>query len=464
MAKILFFNPPSRDVYLSTNTSVATPNYPSLTIATLSGHLTGAHDVKVVDLDYETDTKRCIVNSLDNFKPDIVASSANTPGYFSVRDIMRVVKGHDPRVRTIVGGVHVTALSEEASREPSFDIIVLGEGDTAIGQILSRPIRDVPGVIYTDPSSLARARSAQRATIRDLDSLPFPAWPLFDLRRYTHSRISARKNPVGLIETSRGCAYQCNFCNKLTFGSEHRMKNPKRVVDEMEYALACGFKEIHIIDDSFTQVISHAKEVCQEIIRRKLSFPWSLFNGVRADMVDAEFFALAKKAGCWQAAFGIESGDQAVLDRINKKTTLDDIERAVGMAARAGIHTFGFFILGLAGDTEMSMKRTIDFARRLPLDIAKFDICIPYPGTPYYRELKEAGRIRTEDWSQYNCHQTALPLFDHPNISWQTLERYYKQSFRDYYLRPAYVARRVARSLKAGDLFHDAYYFFKARF
>jgi radical SAM superfamily enzyme YgiQ (UPF0313 family) len=180
-------------------------------------------------------------------------------------------------------------------------------------------------------------------------------------------------------------------------------------------------------------------------------------------MVDAEFFRLAKKAGCWQVAFGIESGDQRVLDRINKKTTLAQIEGAVKLAKKAGLDTFGFFILALAGETEESMARTIEFSKRLPLDIAKFDICIPYPGTQYYKELKSQNRIRSEDWSKYICHQTREPLFDHSDLDWNTIGRYYKKAFREFYLRPAYLARRFMRSLLKGDLLYDIKYFLSTR-
>ena len=286
---------------------------------------------------------------------------------------------------------------------------------------------------------------------------------MFSLDKYKNSRISSRKNPVGLIETSRGCTFQCNFCNKLIFGSKYRAKDPKRVVDEMEYMLKCGFKEIHIIDDNFTQDIDRAKEICIEIIRRNLKFIWSSFSGVRVDMVDYEFFKLAKQSGCWQVAFGIETGDQNVLNKINKKITLSQTEKAVKLAKKAGLNTFGFFMLALSGETENSMKHTIEFAKRLPLDIAKFDICIPYPGTNYYKELDLAGRIKSKNWSKYICHQLDEPLFDHSNLDWATIKKYYKKAFREFYLRPRYFIRRFIRSLIMGDLVYDICYFLKAK-
>ena len=464
MSKILFFNPPSREnVYLSTNVGVGVPSYPSLTLATLAAHLVNKHDVKIIDLDLLTNFYESLFNDMKSFKPDIVASSATTPHYPTVKDIKYRVKEKYPQIETIIGGVHVTSLPEETSKENCFDITVVGEADTVISELLSSSVKDVHGIIYREAPYGERKQTPKRKLLTDLNASPYPAWELFTLKEYRNSRLSSRRNPVGLIETSRGCAFQCNFCNKLTFGSQYRTKDPKRVVDEMEYMLKCGFNEIHIIDDSFTQNINRAKEVCIEIMKRNLRFPWSLFSGVRADMVDLEFFKLAKKSGCWQVAFGIETGDQDILNRINKKITLSQSENAVKLAKKAGIDTFGFFILALSGETEKSMRRTMEFAKKLPLDIAKFDICIPYPGTSYYKELKSEGRIRSQNWSKYNCHQVDETLFDHPNLAWSVIRNYYKNAFREFYLRPTYIIRRFMRSLKMGDLLYDIHYFFKSK-
>jgi radical SAM superfamily enzyme YgiQ (UPF0313 family) len=429
----------------------------------LAGNLTDKHEVRILDLDLFSEYYAPLFSEIESFGPDVIASTVITPDYFAVREIMSKVKERYPRIKTIVGGVHITSLPEEVNKDRCFDVLVLGEGDKTIKDVLAYSVSDVEGIIYTDTLSGERICVKRRELVSDLNDLPYPAWHLFDLRRYKNSRLSSRRNPVGLIETSRGCAFQCDFCNKLTFGSIHRIKDPKRVVDEMEYMLKCGFKEIHIVDDSFTQEIDRAKEVCAEILRRGLVFPWSLINGVRADMVDLEFFKLAKKSGCWQTGFGIETGDQDVLDRIDKKIKLSDVENAVKLSGKAGINTFGFFILGLSGETERSMARTIEFSKKLPLDIAKFDICIPYPGTSLYKKLKEEGRMLSEDWSKYNCHQIEEPLFTHPNLSWDAIKKQYKKAFREFYLRPSYLARRFFRSLWMGDIFYDMFYFINTK-
>jgi radical SAM superfamily enzyme YgiQ (UPF0313 family) len=465
MAKILFFNPPSREhVYLKTNVSVGAPSYPNLTFATLAAHLVPQHKVRIVDLDFSINPEKDLLEVVHGFKPDIVASSAKTPDYYTVRDLMKKVKASAASILTIVGGVHVTACPDEIVQESCFDIAVVGEADTVLSEILlSSSFEKIPGLILKKGTSNEKLFTGPRAPIEDLNALPFPAWQLFDIQKYKNSRLSSRKNPVGHIETSRGCVAQCNFCSKLIFGSRPRAKAPRRVVEEMEYMLKSGFKEIHVADDSFTQNIERAKEVCREILSRGLKFPWALISGVRVNMVDLEFLTLAKKAGCWQVGFGIETGDQKVLNRINKNITVEQTEKAVALANKAGLDTFGFFIFGLSGETEESMKKTIALAKRLPLDTAKFDICIPYPGTRYYDELKAEGRILSYDWSKYICHQTKEPLFDPPGFSWKMIEFYYKKAFREFYLRPSYLLRRFIRSLRRNDLFYDIQYFFKIK-
>lgn len=455
MARVLLVNLSSRKlVYWATNVRVGAPSYPCLTLATLAGHLIKKHQVKIVDLDLVSDSWVELKRQIKSFGPEVVAVSVKTPIYPIATELMFKAKKISPKITTIIGGVHATLCPEEVVSARCFDIVVVGEGDFALPTLLAKKnLNNFKGKIYQD----------KRTPINNLDDLPLPAWQLFDLSKYRNSRLSCRKNPAGLLETSRGCAYRCNFCCKAIFGTHYRVKSPKRVVDEMEYMLKCGFKEIHIADDSFTQNIERAKEICREIIRRKLKFPWSLLNGIRVNFTDWEFFQLAKQAGCWQVGFGIESGDQRILDKVGKGSKLAEIRRAVLLAERAGLETFGFFILGLLGETEKSMAKTINFAKSLPLSTAKFDVCIPYPGTDYYQKLKAQNRILTQDWSAYCLHQVDKPLFEHEDLSWATLRRYYRRAFREFYLRPAYLWNRFKRDLVKGDLLYDLGYLLKSQ-
>ena len=172
--------------------------------------------------------------------------------------------------------------------------------------------RSVPNIFYKDSGRVVSSL-IQDNIISDLDSLPFPAYELFDIRKYHQPRISSRRSPLGYLETSRGCYGKCVFCNKNIHGYKIRMKSVLRVVDEMERMLKLGFGEIHIMDDIFTVDMNRAYAICEEIIRRGLKFPWYPRGGIRVDRVTGELLAMMKRAGCYRIPFGIESGSQEVL-------------------------------------------------------------------------------------------------------------------------------------------------------
>lgn len=471
MTKILLINLPAvAEAYLNTNVKVGTPRYPNLSLATIAANIDSTHRLKVIDLDFSSNYIKAIDEVMNWFRPDFVCISISTVSVDSALTLAKHLKYKYKQMQIICGGVHVSTFPLEMFNTGLFDFVVLGEGDYALRDIVDKNINGSQHFILSLSDRESRVKTViddfkkRPNAVVDMDSLNLPKWEIFDIQRYKNSRLSSRKNPVGLMETSRGCPFQCNFCNKRIFGHYYRAKSPPRVVEEFLYLKKIGFREIHIIDDAFTQDLNRAKKICELLIQNGSPIIWSMFNGLRVDRVDFEFFKLAKKAGAWQVAFGIESGNQDVLNRINKKITLEQIRKAITWARRAGLDTFGFFIFGLSGENESSMCDTIEFAKSLPLNMAKFDICIPYPGTVFYEELERESRILTRDWSKYLCHQIDVPLYTHPNLSWGKLVYYYRNAFRSYYLRLSYIWNRFIRDCRMGDLLYDFKYLLMARF
>ena len=218
-----------------------------------------------------------------------------------------------------------------------------------------------------------------------------------------------------------------------------------------------GFKEIHVYDDMFTTDLDRAKKICDLIVERGLDISWRLDCGVRVDSVDKEFFEKARKSGCYAVGFGFESGNQEVLDNIDKGLKIEVAYDAVRYAKEAGLETVGFFMFGLPKETVKSMDDTIQYAIDLDLDYAKVTLATPYPGTRFFTEMQVAKRIHSKDWSNYNFHSPSK-VWNHPNLDWETLDKYYKKFYRKFYFRPKYLARRFVRDVKKGDLFHDLYY------
>lgn len=462
MKKVLLINPSWRkSTYLKSKVKEAAIYLPPLSLAAIAAPLLPNHEVKILDLDlYENND--ILTNKINKFSPDYVGITGATSFCNEIINLSKIIKNIDKNIKVIVGGVHATILPEDFIKEKSIDIIVVGEGDFTLNEIVSgKRLKDIKGIIWKCRNRIIKNQN--RPLIKNLDELPFPALNLFEINKYQGSHLTERAFPRGPIETSRGCPYNCVYCNKLIFRGKFRVKSPKRVVDEMERMLSLGFKEAYVVDDGFSTNIARAKKICDEIIRKELKFHWSLLCGVRVDKVDMELLKKLKKAGCYQIAFGIESGNQKILDLINKNITINQIKKAVKLSKIASIETFGLFLLGLPGETEKTMQNTINFAKILDLDNAKFGIVIPYPGTRLFHDWDEKGLIKTKDWSKYSIHSIDSRLFEHPNLKWDTIKKYYEKSFREYYLRPAYIYNRFKKNFKKREILKDVKSFLRTK-
>jgi len=410
--------------------------------------------VKILDLSTLKKNHKLTLNKvIREFKPTHVGVTFTTPLTNEAYYIAQLIKEIDKDIILIAGGVHPTCMPLEVLKKSKFEVCVIGEGDETIVEVVNNYDSDyskIKGIAYKTENGKI-VETAQRDLIQDLDSLPFARWDLYDLNKYKTSPLTSRASPVGAIETSRGCVFACTYCNKKTFSRRFRMKSAKRVVDEIEHMLESGFKEIHIWDDMFTTNLVRAKNICDEIIKRNLKFPWCLACGIRVDIVDEEFLRKAKEAGCYSVYFGVESGDDQVLKDIDKRITTDQVKKAVKIAKEVGLEATGFFMIGLPTDTKKTINKTIDLAKSLPLDYAKCTILVPYPETKIYEEWEKEGFIISKDWSKYNFH-TASKVYNHPNLTWEELDGYYHQFYRKFYFNPKYIARKLYNDLKAGRL------------
>ena len=462
MKKVLFVMPSSQEMYSKTKVKVGVPERPSLTFATLAAPLIkDGHCVEILDLDTASDPSYELHRTMDNFAPDYVGINCSSPLYYKMKDIATSVKQHNPNTIVVSGGPHPSSFPEATLADSELDIVCVGEGDFTMREIVAgTDWNSIQGIWHKNNGTITV--NPKREYISDLDQLPYPAWSLFDLKKYKTPHLSCRKNPVGTMETSRGCVFGCTYCNKNIFGRTFRVKSPQRIVDEMEYMLETGFKEIHITDDGFTTNLDRAKKVCDLISERGLKFPWNLYNGVRVDRVDRDFLDRARSSGCYAMTFGVETGDPAILANINKGTTLDKSRQTFAWAKETGIQTLAFFMIGLPGETEESINRTIEFAKELDADYAKASILLPLPGTPLYDTFDKEGYIKSKDWSLYNQHDPS-EVYDHPNLDWETINHYYNLFYREYYIRPKFVWRQLKKDIFSRNIFYDVRDFLKTR-
>jgi len=457
---ILLINPPSTfGAYEGTKVSAAVQVYPLLSFMCLGAALKRAgFEVGVVDLGIEAEPYEVLEKTIAETKPSFVGITSPTPLFFEVAEISRRAKEKlGDKVKVIYGGPHATALPEESLEKSTMDVIVIGEGEETIVEICQgKSLKDIRGICYKEENRIIC--NPPRPLIGNLDSLPFPALDLYDLKRYKSSKLVSGKSPVSSIETSRGCPRNCSFCNKNISGRVFRTKSPERVIEEFKYFLNLGIKGFRVIDDQFAANIDRAKRICEMILKENLHFSWILASGIRVDGdYDLEFFKLLKKTGCRDVGIGFESGDQKSLDSIDKGITLEQSMNCMKLIKKAGLETVGFFMLGLPTDTEESLKKTIKFAIKLSPDLAKATITIPFPGTRLFEQYEKEGRIKTRDWSKYNIHKVA-DVYEHPNLSQETLKKYYDLFYWRFYFAPKFLFRRIFKGIITGRLFLDIYY------
>lgn len=466
MSKLLLINPSYLKTYGSNQAGLANPVYPVLGLAAIAGEARRAgHEVQILDLSYrvyDPDYLRGIIQ--DGFTH--IGITATTPLVNQVRDISFLVKDINKNIKCFGGGSHPSALPYETMRESALDFVVVGEGDQTVVEVLnSNDYASVSGITWREGDRIVTNKP--RALIENLDELAMPAWDFYSMEDYKGriTKILARYPPITTVEFSRGCVFLCDFCgSKNTMGLGYRKKSPERCADELQYLENLGYREVLLTDDIFTSDNRWAIQVCESIIKRGLRVKWTCTNGIRVDSANEELFLKMKKAGCYRVHFGFESGNEEVLKTFGKggKATLAQGINAVDMARSAGLETWGMFMFGLSSDTESTMQDTINYAKTVRVDVMKFGITVPFPGTPMFDELRRSNNIINFNWDDYNVYNEANSIMRHPNLSWEIIQSYYKKAYiHCYYLNPSYILRRIKRAIKTAELFWDIFYLFK---
>jgi len=418
---------------------------PPLNLGYLSSYLKKAgHEVRIID---------GLNLSLSNNELARRSAGADLVGIYALSDFYPQVKNLTQKLRknnlrVVLGGPHASCLPEATLRDTGADFVIIGEGEETLLE-LADTLKNSASVTGIRGLATLGGNITKREFIADLDTLPFPDWRQIDPRKCKKAPHGAvvKNFPVAPVITSRGCPFACKFCaSPNLWARKIRFRSAENVVDEIEYLIHdFGVKEIHFEDDNLTLKKEHIERICNLILKKKIKISWATPNGVRADTLDSGLVRLMKKSGCYFLVFGIESGSQKILDNIRKETDLAAIERAAGIARSEGIITQGFFIFGLPGETEATIKETINFAKRIPLDRAQFLLLDVLPGSQLWSELHGE---EIADWSRRSYQQvTWVP----PTISRQALEDAPSRAFRSFFFRPRQFFG-VVRFIKPGQI------------
>lgn len=449
MLDILFVNPPlsldERYGKLKTGGSYAPPlalcNLAAVTRE--AGFKTKILDCAALELNYDA-----AIDKILKENPKYIGITAVTISIDNASKLIKMLKSKTKEVTVILGGPHISAVPEETmKRFPEFDIGVLGEGEITIVELLKaleerKPLAKIDGLILRKNK---KVWIKPRKYIQDLDKLPLPAWDMLpDMVKYYRPPLySFNKLPSSSIVTSRGCPGQCIFCDRSVFGNQVRGYSAEyvfRMIKNLHENY--GIRDILIDDDTFTLLRERTIKLCKMLIKAKMDLTWSC--NARVNHVKPDLLKLMKKAGCWQIAYGIESGSQEVLNVLKKGITLPMIKRAVKWTKQAGIRTKGFFMIGNPRETLKTMEQTLKFAQSIDLDDFQLGIFTPLPGSEIYHHAEKYGSF-VNDWKKMNLWS---PIFVPKELTEQQLLDFQSQALRRFYLRPKIIFSYLSMCFK----------------
>lgn len=446
--KVSLINPPAQRIIEYGDE----PEHPHLGLAYVAGALLNNENgfsPQVIDARYEGISLSVVMDRLKEFNPRIVGITAMTHMINDAHMVATRVKERNPETIIVIGGPHVTALPKLTLKEfPNFDIGIIGEGEITFPELI-KSIEDtkyetnfseIKGIVYRKAGKIIENR--HREWIKNLDTLPFPAWYLFPRASWYP------------IMVQRGCPGRCNFCLRV-LGDPIRHRSPENVIEELKMLVEnYKIKKFSFVEN-FGLNRKKSEKILDLIIQQMPALKWK--TSIRVDRMNEDFVKKMREAGCEEVGFGVESGDPIILKKTKKGTTIEKAIKASELAKKYGLKTVGFFIIGHPNETHKSVEKTIDLIVKMNCDLVAIGLMVPYPGTKIY-DMATSGeggyKLISSNWSDFNKHLgNSLEL---ENLSRKQMERYqligylklyiYNLRFTDM-IKTAYANRRLAFSL-----------------
>lgn len=465
---IVLVNPPTPDggLWIRTQHRVGRRTrenmvWPQVSLAQMAAMLYPEHSVAVVDANAERMSWPEFAQKLDELKPKYYLTQVTAPTLEN--DMYGCFLAKARGAKTIAFGTHVTPIPRETMRPyPALDYILLGEPDLTIrdlldileGKVEQRPANiqkmfdnhdpmyepalnedgtvdmyKIKGVVWRNGEEIVI--NLTRPFIPNLDDMPLPMHHLLPWDQY---RMPLIKGPFTFIVTSRGCPAGCTYCIKhVSYQFSVRVRSAEHIMEELWMLKKMGLNNIHMYADLFTVNREQVMDLCKRMIDEKINLKWTCNS--RVDYVDEELLTMMGKAGNWLISWGIESGSEKILRHARKGAYPDKAARSLQWARNAGIKNWGYFIIGLPGETEETIRETIDFSKGLPLDIALFHVAAPYPGTPFFFEVVKNGWFRPGTrWEHVDMDKGTV--LDYDGLPAERLLYWQRRAFREWAFRP----------------------------
>ena len=465
---VMLVNPPTPDgaLWIRTQHRVGRRTrenmvWPQVSLAQMAALLVPTYTVKIIDANAERMGWKEFAEQISKYQPKYYLSQLTAPTLEN--DMYGVFLAKARGATTMVFGTHITPIPVETMKPfPSLDIGLVGEPDLTLrdlidhleGNLDNRPevvqtliqkhdpnykpslnedgtvnMHGIKGIVWRNNGEIVL--NFPRPFIKDLDDLPIPLHHLLPWEKY---RMPLIHGPFTFIVTSRGCTAGCIYCIKhVSYQFSVRLRSPEKILEELWVLKKLGINNVNMYADLFTANRDQVVELCRLMIELGINMKWTCNS--RVDYVDEEELQLMAKAGCYFMTWGIESGSEQVLKHAHKGAYPDTAIRALTWSRKAGIKNWGYFIIGLPTETEETIRTTIDFAKKLPLDIALFHVAAPYPGTPFFFEVVREGWFRPGTrWEQVDMDKGTV--LDYPGLSAERLLYWQKRAWREWAFRP----------------------------
>ncbi len=384
---------------------------PPLGLASISAYLSaGGYRNDIIDCYAHPDSDARITAYLQSENPAFIGFSCTTSSFFDGERLARLAKSIRPQIKVVFGGVHVSAVKEDVlDTYPCIDYAVVGEGEETLKELLSTPEElraGVEGLVLRDPDGKAFF-TGRRKKLLDLDSLPFPDYTKLAgyPESYTLPIFNYPKAPNGSCISSRGCPYACSYCDRSVFGRTFRYNSADYLYRHVLYLKETyQLRHLNFYDDQFTFNRQRVVDFCRMVMDKPLGMTFNC--AARAEHLDFELLQMMKAAGCWMISLGIETGDELLLAAHRQNVDLQMMRDKIDLIKKAGIRVKGLLMMGLPGETEASIKKSKAYVFSLPIDDFNLSKFTPFPGSPVYTQIKEAGETMgtfMEDWEKMDC-------------------------------------------------------------
>jgi anaerobic magnesium-protoporphyrin IX monomethyl ester cyclase len=416
-------------------------NWPPAWVAYLSGSLkaAGYTDLRFIDAMTDRLDEEQVRAMLREEKPDLIGCTAITPAIYKAERLLQIAKEEHPNAVTVLGGIHGTFMYQQVLTEaPWIDLVVRGEGEMVLVNLVRAIERgdwpaereNVKGIAYADAGQIVATPA--EPTVKDLDSI-VPDWSVLDWPKYVYIPMGRR---VAIPNFARGCPFTCSFCSQWKFWRDYRVRDPKKVVDEIEQLVREHDVGFFILADEEPTI--HRKKFvafCEELIERKLPVLWGINTRVTDILRDEALLPMYRKAGLIHVSLGTEAAAQLKLERFNKETTIAQNKKAIQLLRKAGIVAEAQFIVGLENETRDTLEETYRMAEDWQPDMANWAMYTPWPFSDLFRELGD--KVETYDFEKYN--------FVTPIIKPEAMERAelldrVMHNYRRFYLKKTFFS------------------------